>query len=308
MQVAMYLVDAFAAHPFAGNTAGVVTDADGLSGDQMQLVARELGQTETCFVSRSHRSDADLLLRWFTPTVEVDLCGHATVAGLTCLVKEGRISWTDGLAHVRCATRVGLVSVALVDRPRRAPLVTMAIGVAPMTPATDDRAAVAVALGLPESAIAPDLPLARDDSSARLVVPVGRLDDLLSFAPNSAGMIAYGQRTSYRRFTLVCRETRDPRCLVHLRHFAPANGIPEDPVTGTAHGAVASYLDQHGLLPAGDRVTFQGEQGHAVGRPGVVTVEVDREEGQLVAVRIGGTGVIVVRGVIDVPCRRAGAA
>ena len=109
---------------------------------------------------------------------------------------------------------------------------------------------------------------------------------------------------AYRRFTLVCLETRDARCTTHLRHFAPANGIPEDPVTGTAHAAIAVYLDRKGLLPPGERVGYLGEQGHAVGRPGMVTVEVHRDGGAIADVRIGGTGFIVARGEIEVP--RAG--
>jgi trans-2,3-dihydro-3-hydroxyanthranilate isomerase len=114
--------------------------------------------------------------------------------------------------------------------------------------------------------------------------------------PNGSAMIAYGKDHGYRRFTLVCRETEDPRRFVHVRHFAPANGIPEDPVTGTAHAAAAVYLDREGLLPPGERLVLTGEQGHAVDRRGVVTVEVLRQDGQISEVRIGGTGIIVARG------------
>jgi trans-2,3-dihydro-3-hydroxyanthranilate isomerase len=114
-------------------------------------------------------------------------------------------------------------------------------------------------------------------------------------------MIAYGQQSGDRRFTLVCRETADPAHFAHLRHFAPANGIPEDPVTGTAHAVAAAYLDQQGLLPAGERIVLTGEQGHAVARQGIVTVEVHRERGRIADVRIGGSGVIVARGSIAPP-------
>jgi trans-2,3-dihydro-3-hydroxyanthranilate isomerase len=125
---------------------------------------------------------------------------------------------------------------------------------------------------------------------------VARLDDLLRLTPNGSGMIAYGRDHGYRRFTLVCRETEDPRHFAHLRHFAPANGIPEDPVTGTAHAAVAIYLDREGLLPPGEWLVLTGEQGHAVNRRGVVMVEVLRHDGHISEVRIGGTAVIVARG------------
>jgi trans-2,3-dihydro-3-hydroxyanthranilate isomerase len=238
------LIDAFTDQPFAGNTAGVVTAADGLSTEQMQTVARELRQTETCFVSASDVPEVDLTLRWFTPAVEVDLCGHATVAAFVCLAAAGRIDWRGDRAHVRCATRVGTVDVWLERMASGSPRVMLSAGVAQLSPATDDRAAAALAVGLDPAAVDPALPLAADPGSARLIIPVARLDELLRLAPNGSAMIAYGKEHGYRRFTLVCRETVDPHHFVHLRHFAPANGIPEDPVTGTAHAAVAVYLDR----------------------------------------------------------------
>jgi trans-2,3-dihydro-3-hydroxyanthranilate isomerase len=290
------LVDAFTDRLFAGNTAGVVSAADGLSGDQMQRIARELRQTETCFVSSTDGPEVDLALRWFTPTVEVDLCGHATVAALTVLAGEGRVNWSDDRAHLRCATRTGAIEVWLERMPSGSPLVMMSVGVASLEPATEDRSAVAQAVGLAPSALDASLPLVSDRGSARLIIPVSRLSDLLDLEPNGTGMMAYGKQRGYRRFTLVCRETENPDSFAHLRHFAPANGIPEDPVTGTAHGVAAIYLDREGLLPPGERLVLVGEQGHAVDRRGNVTVEVQRQAGRISDVRIGGTAVITARG------------
>ena len=290
------LVDAFTEEPFAGNTAGVVPAADGLSAAQMQVIARELGQTETCFVSAADAPQTDLTLRWFTPTVEVDLCGHATVAAFVCLAAAGRIDWRGDRANLRCATRVGRIEVWLERSRSGSPRVMLSAGVASLEPAPDERAAAAAAIGLDPAALDASLPLLADPGSARLILPVSRLDDLLRLTPNGAAMIAYGQDRGYRRFTLVCRETADPRHFVHLRHFAPANGIPEDPVTGTAHAAAAVYLERGGLLPLGERVILTGEQGHALDRRGVVTIEVRRQDGRITDVRFGGTAVIVARG------------
>jgi trans-2,3-dihydro-3-hydroxyanthranilate isomerase len=301
MPVGIYIVDAFAGRPFTGNPAGVVTRADGLSATQMQRIARELGQTETCFVAEGARPDADFHLRWFTPTVEVDLCGHATVAAYLCLLREGRLRLVDGSAYIRHRTRSGLLGVWVSAVEGQPASVMMSAGVAPMRPAPDDRDMVARVIGLDPATIDPDLPLAVDDSAARLIVPVRRLEELLALVPDTSAM---QRHAAYRRFTLVCLETRDARCTTHLRHFAPANGIPEDPVTGTAHAAIATYLDRQGLLPPGARVDYLGEQGHAVGRPGMVTVEVHRDGAAIADVRIGGGGFIVARGEIEVP--RAG--
>ncbi len=299
------LVDAFTEQPFAGNTAGVVTVADALSTGQMQSIARELGQTETCFVGAAESPEADLRLRWFTPTVEVDLCGHATVGAFVSLAAAGRIAWRDDRAQVRCATRTGMVAVHLQQTASPAPTVMLSAGVAALTAPSDDRAAVAAAVGLRPEALDPALPLAADAASARLIVPVARLADLLALEPNGPRMVAYGREQGYRRFTLLCRETADPRHFVHLRHFAPANGIPEDPVTGTAHAAAAAYFARERLLPPGERVLLTGEQGHAVARPGVVSVEVQRQAGLITGIWIGGTAVIVARGELVAPPRQA---
>ena len=78
MKPQVYHVDAFTSQPFRGNSAGVVFPADNLSEAQMQLIARELGHSETAFLL--HSDDSDVRIRYFTPTVEVPICGHATVA------------------------------------------------------------------------------------------------------------------------------------------------------------------------------------------------------------------------------------
>jgi PhzF family phenazine biosynthesis protein len=290
------LVDAFTEQPFAGNTAGVVPTADGLSKAEMQAIARELGQAETCFVSAAEKPEAEFALRWFTPTVEVDLCGHATVAAFIYLAADGRIGWSGDRAYVRCATRSGPIGVWLERKGAGSLRVMLSVGVASLVPTTDNRAAAAVAVGLDLAAFDPTLPLAAEPGSARLIVPVSPLADLLRLEPNGSGMIAYGKAHGYRRYTLVCRQTMDPCHFVHLRHFAPANGIPEDRVTGTAHAVAAVYLDREGLLPTGERVVLSGEQGHAVDSRGVVTVEVHRQTERITDVRIGGTAVIVARG------------
>lgn len=299
--VSFFLADAFTDRPYSGNTAGVVTRADGFSTEQMRLIARELGQTETCFVSAADEPGADLALRWFTPTVEVDICGHASVAAFVCLAAEGRIDWTGDRARMRCETRVGPINVWLDRTGDRPPTVMMSVGSPTVDCASENGSVVAEAIGLPAAALDASLPLAIERASARLIVPVTRLDDLLRLAPTGAGMVEYGLPRGYRRFTLLCRETENPDHFVHLRHFAPANGIPEDPVTGTAHAVAAVYLNEQELLPGGERLVLTGEQGHAVGRRGVVTVEVLRQSGKVHEVRIGGSGLIVARGTMKMP-------
>lgn len=268
-----------------------MTEADGLSDEQMGQIARELGQTEVCFVLRPDAADADFRLRWFTPVVEVDLCAHATIAAYVCLVREGRISATSEVVAIRHQTRRGTLGVWVRADDDGRPSVLMSMGVAALRGAPDEGERIARMVGLSSGALDPALPVAIDDASARVIVPVRRLADLLELRPDLDAMRRYSGPSRLTRFTLFSRETIDPGALLHVRHFAPANGIPEDPVTGTAHGVLAAYLDWRGLL--GDIREFAGEQGHALGRPGRVAVHAVREHGQLIDVLVGGTAVVV---------------
>lgn len=98
MKPQVYHVDAFTSQPFRGNSAGVVFPADNLSEAQMQLIARELGHSETAFLL--HSDDSDVRIRYFTPTVEVPICGHATVAALLCTCEGVRFRKLHDLANI----------------------------------------------------------------------------------------------------------------------------------------------------------------------------------------------------------------
>lgn len=102
MKPQIYHVDAFTSEPFRGNSAGVVLHADTLSDAQMQLIARELRHSETAFLLKSEESD--VRIRYFTPTVEVPICGHATVAAhyvrATVLGLGNTTVWQTSLAAV----------------------------------------------------------------------------------------------------------------------------------------------------------------------------------------------------------------
>ena len=134
----------------------------------------------------------------------------------------------------------------------------------------------------PQAAAVGDRGNARPDRSR-----VARLSDLLRLEPNGPGMVAYGKQRGYRRFTLVCRETENPDSFVHLRHFAPANGLPEDPVTARSRGS--RDLPRPGGIVAVWRASCIDWRTGARDRRGIVTVEVQRQAGRISDVRIGGT-------------------
>ena len=107
------VVDAFTETPFAGNPAGVVLDAEGLTESEMQLVAREIHHSETAFVVGKDLPDADFHVRFFTPVTEVDLCGHCDDGGLFPLAKEGRSRKCGDTTLVSQKTKTGILPLKI---------------------------------------------------------------------------------------------------------------------------------------------------------------------------------------------------
>ncbi|WP_254543294.1 PhzF family phenazine biosynthesis protein [Halomarina pelagica] len=282
------LVDAFTEEPLSGNAAGVVPDAEGLTADRMRAIARELHASETAFLTDSE--EADRRIRYFTPETEVDLCGHATIASHALLHEEGVV---DAGTHT-LATNVGVLEIDVE-----------ADGTVWMTQAPPELHAVdaeygevADALGVEERAlttVADDLPLAWSSTGlAFLVVPVARLDDLGNATPDAAAVEALCESVDATGVYAFTFETLDPDAALHGRMFAPLAGVPEDPVTGTASGAVGAYLREYDAfddLPA--EMAF--EQGHFVQRPGRALV---RARGEI---RVGGRAVTALDGTLSIP-------
>ena len=123
--VQIFQYNAFTDQPFAGNPAGVVTDASGLDDEAMQLIARQMNLAETAFLMPPASPDADVRLRWFTPACEVPLCGHATIAAFTAAAERGvfpvepggervlRVETLSGILRIRIGRRGGAVQVAM---------------------------------------------------------------------------------------------------------------------------------------------------------------------------------------------------
>ena len=257
------LVDAFTDTPLAGNAAGVVPDGDGLTAAQMQAIAAELAVSETAFILESDR--ADRRVRYFTPTMEVDLCGHATIASHAHLFTDGAIG--DGTHTLE--TPVGVIDIDVTgdgvvwmtqDTPR---VETVDVDV--------DR--VATALDLPTGAISQvELPAAIASTGMTfLVVPVTFLEPLGAADPDPDAVAALAEAYDAAGVYAFTFDTVAADSTLHGRCFVPGLGIPEDPVTGTASGAVAAYLrtvDAFDSLPE----QLQFEQGHFMDRPGHVLV------------------------------------
>ncbi|ELY43689.1 PhzF family phenazine biosynthesis protein [Natronorubrum sulfidifaciens] len=281
-------VDAFTDEPLTGNPAGVVPNADDLSDAQMQAIAAEMAVSETAFLRSSE--SADRRIRYFTPTQEVDLCGHATIGSFAHLYDEGLEPGTTTLE-----TNVGDLEIALEDdgtvwmTQERPEVREVDIGY--------DR--VADALGVEQAALegaSDDIPLAVASTGLSfLVVPITYLSDLGSAAPEMQTIEELTDALDVTGVYLFTFDALERESTLHGRMFAPGAGVPEDPVTGTASGAVGAYLDHFGAFDDDFPEELRLEQGHYVDRPGLVRVRVDGD------VRVGGRGVTVLDGSLAVP-------
>ncbi|AXR79089.1 PhzF family phenazine biosynthesis protein [Natrarchaeobaculum sulfurireducens] len=285
----LYQIDAFTDEPLSGNPAGVVPEADGLTDDQMQAIAAEMAVSETAFVRSSEV--ADYRLRYFTPTQEVDLCGHATIGSFAFL--HDRDDLEPGTTTVE--TNGGVLEVDLeadgtvwmTQEPPRVRRVDL------------EYERVAEALGVDREALegsSADLPLSVASTGLPfLVVPITYLSDVGSADPDFAAVEALTDEVDATGVYLFTFDTLEGESTLHGRMFAPGAGVREDPVTGTASGAVGAYLDHVGAFDDEFPEELRLEQGHYVDRPGLVRVQVGS------SVRVGGRAVTVLDGSLVVP-------
>ena len=221
MTTSLHLIDAFADEAFRGNPAGVVLLAEPVPDEWMQAVAMEMNQAETAFL---RLGDDGFSLRWFTPVAEVDLCGHATLASAHFLWAEELLGPAD---VARFHTRSGLLT-ARRDGDGWITLDFPAIAARDVTPPDDLVAALGVS---PRTVIggAFDLLCVVDDASI-----------VRNLGPDLHAMSRWSARG-----VIVTAPGDEAGVDFISRCFYPALGIPEDPVTGSAHCALAPYW--HGV-------------------------------------------------------------
>lgn len=274
--------DAFTTMPGRGNPAGVVTDASFLSESEMQQIAAALGYNETAFVLPS--AVADVRIRYFTPGYEVPMCGHATIASVYALYKEGRLR----SGRVTIETGSGVLPIGIA--PDEPVMISMTQSTYSEKPFGGSLEALADAIGLTAGDLDPVLPVVYACTGLwTLLVPVKKLESFARMTPHTKdfpSVLTEMPRASVHPF---CLETLRPECRMHSRHFSsPFAGTVEDAVTGTASGAMGMYYKKH-LRPDGGAFSLTLEQGSEMQKDGTVTVSVPESFSE--PVTISGTAV-----------------
>lgn len=294
--LAFHTLDVFTDTAFAGNPLAVVLRADALSTSQMQQLAREFNLSETVFVQKASRVDADVRVRIFTPATELPFAGHPTV-GTACLLAD--LGWLPPEAtRIVLEENVGLVPVRLVSAAGKPWFGELTAAKAPETRPPDfDVAALPAVLGIDAAAIT-SVRLASGGNP--FVVVTLRQPEVLQGIDFDA--------TAARR--LLLRSWGHAIYVVALgyegewrtRMFAPDLGVSEDPATGSAAVAFAGALalDAAARGETGE-LSWTLHQGVEMGRPSVLSASATLDAGQVSAVRVGGHAVRISEGRVRVP-------
>ena len=288
----LFLVDAFTRSRFCGNPAAVVLDADALDEQQMRRIGRELGSIETAFVVQSESSEYDVEVRFFSPRREVGFVGHATIAAHYVR------AMADGVPRgkVRQKTPSGIVEVEVNGE---APDLSVSIHLTPATfgPVVPEErlAPVLDALGISSASLHPGCPVqVLSRANSRLLIGLQSPDSLASLQPRMDRLVHLTPHVGADGFFVFAMRPGPGPLTTEARMFAPMLGVPEDPLSGNAHGMLGVYLLQHGLLQPSDGVaSFVGHQGAYVERPGQVEVAVSASGRRATGVRVTGDAVIV---------------
>jgi trans-2,3-dihydro-3-hydroxyanthranilate isomerase len=281
-------LDVFSSRPLEGNPLAVFSDGRGLSGQEMQALAREMNLSETTFIlprdaatERKHGTR----VRIFTPTEELPFAGHPTLG--TAFFLRG----SSGIREIALDLNVGTVRVHFEEAAGQ-PLFGEMTQVDPKFGPQHDREAVVRVAGLRDGDIDPSLPIQTVSTGLPFtVVPLRGLEIIERLHVDVASSAEYLEQSGGKFFYFVSRETVDRAARLHARMMFYSG---EDPATGSAAGCVAAWMVAHGVAQPDERVMI--EQGVEMKRPSRIFVRASRQDDRVVNVRVGGNVVEVLRG------------
>ncbi len=307
-------LDVFTDRAFCGNPLAVFPEAEGLSDERMQQIAREMNLSETVFVLPSEKEAVLRRLRIFTPSSELPFAGHPVVGTWNCLAREGVVPLPEngnGWVSIKHEVGIGILPVDIEFKDGEPARVVMTQGKFEIRGEIEDwheQAEIARALGLAREDLDETLPIqAVSTGNTMLLVPVRSLSDLGNCRPNLPLLDEISKRSDFAEanatgcyaFTRETIEIGEARA--HARFFIGQN-IGEDPATGSAAGPLGGYLVYHDAarVEAQDGAyRFVIEQGDFIHRPSRLGLEVKGQPGSVAEVRVGGTSVVVARGTLE---------
>lgn len=296
-KIEFFYVDAFTTETFGGNPAGVIPNAENLTDEDMQKIANELNLSETAFLLPTSNADANYKIRYFTPTKEVDFCGHATLG--TAWLMATKYNWIDKDDKIVFESNIGLIPVKWLMENNQLTRVSMT-QVRPQVKSIDiSPAVVANLVGIHETDIDDRYPIKIANTGVpHLMVPVKTRQAIDQAEPNLNELKKMNNDFNISTTHLFTFDTNG-QFDIYTRDFCPNIGIDEDPVTGAANGALGGYLYLENILAQQERHQLMIGQGHTINRPGIlyVTITPDAENA---VIEVAGAAVVSIEGIIFV--------
>ena len=309
MEYQFYTADVFTQQTFGGNPLAVFPQAQGLNPQQMQKIAGEINYSETVFVLPPETAEGTRRLRIFTPKAELPFAGHPTVGTAYVLASIGEIVLDQSEITIIFEEGVGPIPVTILSESGKPTYTELTAAQLPEFGSTvpdiedlaemlslkpedflmGDYAPQAVSCGLPFLFI----PLKSQEALAQATLKRDRWESILANDWASCVYLFTVETISQSGFL------RSQSAAVRSRMFAPSLGIEEDPATGSAAAALGGYLgirdQRNGLLQ------WQIEQGIEMGRPSSLIVKTFKKEGFIQKICVGGSSVMVIQGVMEIP-------
>ena len=287
---AIHVVDVFTDKPLAGNQLAVVLDAEGIPGDVMQRIAKEMNISETTFVLKPEDPANAARVRIFTPGAELPFAGHPTIGTSWVLFTQGLIP--GGALEFKLEEGVGPVAVRAEQGPRGT-VFWMTHPKVSFGAVVSDRAAAAAAVGLSEDDLVPDVPIQVASTGMPFVYVALKDAKAVDSAVSEKAQLAKVFTEGVFLFAAVGHDR------LYSRMFSPhVLDIHEDPATGSGSGPLGAFAVRYGLIPRAPAVSITSEQGTKMGRQSFVHIRLAySEDGDLPSrIEVGGSVVPTLKG------------
>lgn len=282
-------VDVFTQTPFGGNPVAVVLAAEGLTTETMQQIAAWTNLSETTFVLPPTSDRADYRLRIFTPKQELPFAGHPTIGSAHAVMESGFATAQNGQLRQECLA--GIIALSVQETAAGSKILAQAPPAVVTLLSSDALQLLTEALGT--SFVSATPPLSVDVGPVWLTADLGDADTVAALTPDMAGLTRLSQITRATGIT-VFGQANDDGSKLHVRSFAPAQGIPEDPVCGSGNVCVAAFLIHSNLVdPAG--MEYIARQGMQVGRNGEIYIRIKEDK-----IEFGGYAITCINGTLRV--------
>ena len=291
--------DVFTDKIFAGNQLAVFLDGKGLDKDTMQAMANEMNYSESTFILPPESDEADFRVRIFTPGMEVPIAGHPTIGTTFVLASKGMIELKEPVTRLKLEMLVGIVPVEITVEDKKIKNIMMTQPIPVFEKEFTNVSKMAKALSIAEKDIAETrLPMELISMGGLpfFYVPISSLAAVQKIKANISILDEIFQETEDRLVFVFVKEPVHPTSTVHCRMFGHAFGVIEDAATGAASGPLGYYLVKHKVVEQEPIAKIVSEQGFEMGRPSIIKIEIDNQQGEITGVRVGGNAVIAGEG------------